>query len=283
MIDLLNAAKPLTLQLREYHRVYLSLVGCGGTGSHIASGLASLAASLRDRGVEVEMHFYDGDVVEPKNVGRQLFAPSDIGRNKAEALSARINAAFGERVICHPNMLTENDELMKFRSIFQDAEALNIVIGCVDNHKARKVIHDHARQSRLWWLDCGNDEYSGQVCIGNQVSPTTLKGAAGLGLISDLPAPSVIYPDLLENPKKQAERAQAKKDKSCAELVMEGKQGLMINRMVAAHALAMLDAFFRGDLKYFALAFDAVWGGASPLIIDVPTLNKVCKVKVEKK
>ncbi len=280
MIDLLDAPKPLTLQLREYRRVHLSLVGCGGTGSHLASGLASIAASLRARGIEIEMHFYDGDVVEEKNVGRQLFSTHDIGRNKAEVLAGRINAAFNERVVCHPEMLLSEHDLTP--GSYQQLETtLCIVVGCVDNHVARRTMEAHVARSagRLWWLDCGNDEYSGQICIGNERQPTRMKGAAGLGLITCLPAPCVVYPDLLDN--KTTTKKEAKRGKrSCAELVMEGRQGLMINRMVAAHALAMLDAFFRGDLRYFALAFDATWGGASPLVIDAPTLSRVCGVAV---
>lgn len=136
-----------------------------------------------------------------------------------------------------------------------------------------QAVDRHA--GKLWWLDCGNERHSGQVCIGN-VDASLMRGAAALGMVTRLPAPHVVYPDLIAVPKAKKVKAGA----SCAELTAAGEQGLMVNRMVAAHALAMLDSFFRGDLRYFALAFDVVWGGSSPLVIDQPTLSRICGVQV---
>jgi PRTRC genetic system protein A/PRTRC genetic system ThiF family protein len=40
-------------------------------------------------------HRHDPDTVSPANVGRQLFSPGDVGRNKATVLVHRLNAFFG--------------------------------------------------------------------------------------------------------------------------------------------------------------------------------------------
>lgn len=277
MMNLLaDTAPALTLQLPRYKRVWLTLVGCGGSGSHLASGLAALVGELTGRNIECALTLVDGDVVEAKNVGRQLFTKGDIGKSKSLVLANRLIQSFGRPVLHRRTPIDERD--IKNALVASDALTLNVVIGAVDNPQARSILAravEH-QAGNLWWLDCGNERHSGQVCIGNIAGAQQMQGAAELGIITRLPAPHVVYPDLIAVPKAKKIRNGA----SCAELIAAGEQGLMVNRMVAAHALAMLDAFFRGDLKYFALAFDAVWGGASPLVIDAPTLSRVCGVEV---
>lgn len=63
----------------------ISLIGAGGLGGPIAHALASAGAELR---------IFDGDVVEPSNLHRQLqFALGDVGRPKASTLAARLAGA----------------------------------------------------------------------------------------------------------------------------------------------------------------------------------------------
>lgn len=277
MLNLLaDTAPALTLQLPRFKHVWITLVGCGGTGSHLASGLAALMSDLVARDIECALTLIDGDVVEQKNVGRQLFARGDIGKPKAKVLAHRLMQSFGLPVLHRITPIDERDAHDTF--VASDDHTLNLVVGAVDNPAARAVIAQAVEKAKgnLWWLDCGNERHSGQVCIGNTADAQQMQDAAALGIITRLPAPHLVYPDLIALPKAKKMRAGA----SCAELTAAGEQGLMVNRMVAAHALTMLDAFLRGDLKYFALAFDAVWGGASPLIIDQPTLSRVCGVTV---
>ena len=69
-------------------RVSICLVGCGGTGSFLARDLARLAVHCRETGgPQISLNFLDDDRVEPKNIGRQLFAAADVGKNKAEVLA----------------------------------------------------------------------------------------------------------------------------------------------------------------------------------------------------
>lgn len=277
MLNLLaDTAPALTLQLPRYKHVWLTLVGCGGTGSHLVTGLAALMGELTARGIESALTLIDGDVVEAKNVGRQLFTAGDIGKHKSLVLANRLMQSFGRPVLHRHTPIDERDIKDTFAAI--DRHTLNIVIGAVDNPQARSIIARAVEHQAgdLWWLDCGNERHSGQVCIGNAAGAKQMQGAAELGIITRLPAPHLVYPDLVAVQKAKKIKAGA----SCAELTAAGEQGLMINRLVAAHALTMLDSFLRGDLKYFALAFDAVWGGASPLVIDAPTLSRVCGVPV---
>lgn len=89
-----------------------------------------------------------------------------------------------------------------------------------------------------------------------------------------LPAPSVVYPDLITTPRK------ARAPKSCAEATAAGEQSLMVNRVIAAYALELLYAFLvTRDPKWFALNFDLRYGGTTPYLLDVSTLCQVTNLK----
>lgn len=76
------------------------LVGCGGTGSRIASMLSQFVASTCNHPtIKPLIVFIDDDVVEPKNLARQLFSSADVGEYKAEALARRYSSAFGIQII----------------------------------------------------------------------------------------------------------------------------------------------------------------------------------------
>jgi molybdopterin/thiamine biosynthesis adenylyltransferase len=55
----------------------IHIVGCGATGSHVALELAKAGCSLV---------LWDFDIIESHNLPNQMFLPSQIGMNKAEAL-----------------------------------------------------------------------------------------------------------------------------------------------------------------------------------------------------
>ncbi len=289
---LTQIASPVTLRVPDFKRVHVTLVGCGGTGSHIASGLVSIAQALRDKSIGVEMVFIDPDRVEPKNVGRQLFSVADVGEAKAEVLAGRLNAAFGERIMSavrevealdlaptpEPGKAPGTYGLPRRNGTTGEGE-MHIVIGAVDNAAARAVMADVTKsaQGALWWLDTGNENHSGQVCLGNAGAAGFLRGAIALGMVDRLPAPNVVYPDLIKAPHAKAQRGKGKRAESCAELTAAGEQSLMINRLVAAWALSMLHDFVvTRDLRYFAVALDQVWGGVRTYAIDAPTIAEVC-------
>lgn len=267
-----SAPSPLTLHLREFQRVSLTLVGCGGTGSHIASGLASLALELGHRGIPFAspIRFIDPDRVELANVGRQLFCAADIGKPKAQVLAERMMAAYGLPVTAHVEPFAEHHIDAIHRS--QQGGIMSIVIGAVDNVAARREIATRVGQlaTHTWWLDTGNENHSGQVALGNVTSKKDLKHSVSLGLIDRLPAPSIVYPDLIATPPATKHKSKAP---SCAELTAAGEQSLMVNRMAAAWALSMLhDLLITKTLHYFAIAFDLNFGGVRSYAIDLPTL-----------
>lgn len=227
--------------------VSLVLVGCGGTGSWLAPHVARIARLLRDQRprFEVRVTFVDPDQVEPKNTIRQNFSPAECGRNKAVALAVRLSAAFGLPIAAQP---------AAFAPPKTASGLLPVLIGCVDGPEGRRsLLAAVQRDNPSWWLDCGNEKNSGQVLLGGGWRD----GQRLPGLVTWLPLPAEVHPDLLEDP------AQAQKPLSCAELNAQEGQGLAINaRMAAEAADYLVRLLLTGDLRKRATYIDLESGTA---------------------
>lgn len=197
------------------------VVGLGGTGSHLARNLARLLVHCRQNRQSVpELVFVDPDIVEEKNIGRQLFSPVELHQSKAVALARRYNYALGLEInaICEP--------LNAEKHIGRN----DLICGCVDNHHARREI---ARAEGHTWIDAGNDFDHGQVVIGNNSDWDAVFRGLEYGRekhSSVLPNAGLLFPSLLE-----AEEQDEVVDTqlSCAELVARGEQHLYINDFMA--------------------------------------------------
>ena len=180
------------LMLPEVREIQLVLVGVGGTGSHLAGSLGSILVHARSKGVNISLTLFDPDIVEEKNIGRQQFCYAELGQNKAMSMAWRLNAAFGLEIVAVPEAFTVEG----FSQAQRGYGTSILLIGAVDNHLGRQALAHVCRQGagRIWWLDAGNDYAHGQVLVGNgryvHIDP--------LGLVSDLPAPDVQEPLLLE-------------------------------------------------------------------------------------
>lgn len=212
--------------------IQIGLVGCGGTGSHLAVALARMAYHVREHGgPPLRLSFIDGDHVEARNIGRQLFAGAELGYNKAQTLAERLNAAFGLDIIAVPEMATAAllDELAP------PYQTIGILVGAVDTASGRRALHEAlARSAWRLWLDVGNEHDWGKVLLGTATEQRQLFGALSLGgLCTALPAASLRYPHLLD------EHA-APPLGDCATDMRDGLQSLMINQAMAAIAAQYL-------------------------------------------
>lgn len=225
----IDPAVPFLVPPAEH--VVLCLVGCGGTGSFLARDLARLADHCRAvGGPRISLIFLDDDRVEPKNVGRQMFAYADVGRNKAEVLAARFSAVFGLQILALPTRLTADQRLMA------DAPRTHygILIGAVDTAAGRRALAGRLG-TEIWrmWIDCGNHEHSGQVVVGTTTTRDALRKALALRTVcSALPAAPLVFPNLIEDPPPTPDASAA----DCAAAVLDNRQSLNINQMVAGVA-----------------------------------------------
>lgn len=211
----------------------LILVGCGGTGSHLAQHIARIAVQARDLRMHLQVIFMDGDTIEPKNIGRQLFAPAEIGQNKALSLAARFNRTFGLSIIGVPYML--NDTTANGAYPFFD-EFQTIFIGAVDNATARKAIQKTS--GGKLWLDSGNHRTAGQVCLGDvpKDQPIDLYGAFAMGATcTALPDPFMQWPGLMAEEERPVEQL------DCATAMVLQEQSLMVNSQMAQITAMYLD------------------------------------------
>lgn len=245
----LDLTPPIPYLWPIQHAVSIALIGCGGTGSHLAQTLAKIAVHRRSiGGPELELLFVDGDLVEQKNVGRQLFSPSDIGKNKAEVLAARFNAVFGLQIAAQPSMLTA--PLRRLTSAGR-----GILVGAVDNAAARQQIAAslHHWGPKALWIDCGNHEHSGQVLVGSTAFQWELaKACAVPSMCVDLPSPALVAPELLVPPTVQPIRAE-----DCAAAMEDNRQSLLINQAMATIAGQYLaNLLFQGQITTFETIVD---------------------------
>lgn len=212
---------PVPFIVPDAPHITIALVGCGGTGSHIAQTLARLAAHCRDTGgPQLQIAFVDGDTVETKNVGRQLFSAADVGTNKAKALAARFSAVFGLDILAFPYMLTSQR--------INNSGSYGLLVGAVDSAQGRRACATQLNNFG-WriWIDCGNHESSGQVVVGTALDARAMAGAMGHGLVSKLPTAPLIYPELLQD-------APIQPRADCAAAMEDNAQSLMVNQMMAA-------------------------------------------------
>ncbi|MEQ8676522.1 MAG: ThiF family adenylyltransferase [Aggregatilineales bacterium] len=167
----------------------ITIVGIGGTGAQVARIVGRIVYDMqRSRKHTPQIVLIDPDTVEDKNVGRQLFSPSMLGKNKAESVGKMLNLALGLEVRWIPDFVDPVHHFERYGS--------NLVVSCVDNHEARKAIH----QVNGVILGAGNHENSGQLCIGNCDDPEQMRHYLDGrdGKYPYLPKEGLLFPQLLE-------------------------------------------------------------------------------------
>jgi len=264
-MDTIAVYQHLPISIGDVRHVRLVLVGCGGTGSFFAQHAARLAWHARDKGITFDMLFVDPDAVEERNVGRQLFVPAEVGHPKAQVLATRYSRAFGLRIGWHVDKFGHSHVA---RGLHPRDDRLYLVVGCVDNTDARAAIDESlsilARSDRrgshiYWWLDCGNHDTNGQVCIGNR-DDDEFEIVEPFGCIG-LPFPGRQHPELVD-------RRIREKPRSCADDLVIDVQSLMVNQAVAGWAATYLYRLVVSrDLDSYATYFDLATGSARSLYI----------------
>ena len=205
------------------------LVGAGGTGSQIISGLARMnrtLTALGHRGIHLEA--MDGDAVSRSNVGRQLYSPADVGANKALVQITRMNNFFGTAWKAYPSYL---DADLRARRGYP------IIVTAVDSVSARSLVAQLGKKSgSAYWLDTGNTATTGQVILGSflEVKQPDPASPARLPHVLDL------YGSIMEEEEKKSYQGP-----SCSVEDAIQKQDLFINQWVATAALEILWKMFR--------------------------------------
>ena len=215
--------------------VNIALIGVGGTGSLVLSGLVRLNHAIRQLGHPgIKVAVYDPDIVSEANIGRQLFTPDEIGQNKAQCLVDRYNLGFALDWSAHPGK-------------YQMWNCQNqILISCVDSKTSRREIAATIpAKTGLYLIDSGNDGNFGQVLIGNGSK--------------ELPMPYKVQPGLIKGPDIQHRP-------SCSLAEALSYQDLFINQWMATAILQLLWQMFRkGELAYRGFYINLETGRMNPV------------------
>lgn len=242
------------------HKLPIEVVGCGGTGSHVLSGLAMISQSLKRIGrPPLYVRAYDPDIVEDHNIGRQTFSSIDIGKNKASVLISRINRFYGTNWDAIEHKFGENVFEGRYSSNFSLG---SIVIGCVDTISSRRAIerivdsrediYDSFPTPR-YYMDIGNGDRYGQVILATTANVKQPRTIRIKNRISNLP--KVL--DELNIDENMIEPG----GPSCSAMDALTKQDLFINKILATFAVNMIWEMatkFRIDYRGIYLNLDTM-------------------------
>lgn len=226
--------------------IEVNLIGAGGTGSQVLTGLIKINHALTALGhAGLQVRLWDDDVVTEANLGRQLFAECETGLHKSVALINRTNRFFGT------SWKAQVEKFQRTQTGRLPAHAkATIYISCVDSVAARFEIAEMLRSlpseslyrsEPKYWMDFGNGQYSGQVLlstIGKIRQPDSKK----FETVASLPFITDAYGELL----KQSENSDPAPSCSLAEALE--KQDLFINPSLAQMGCSLLWNLFRNAM-----------------------------------
>ena len=229
-----DTAPPITIPHKKNNPAgfHIMVVGTGGTGGYLVRDLSRFIYALKEKGDsrQFSITLIDGDVVEQKNVLRQNFTPRDVGKHKAEVLARRHANAFGIEINCVNEMATYallNG--LHDSSYSSNVPIQNIVIGCVDNHEARRAIFQYSQsKNNVYWLDSGNEKKSGQVVLGygrTNVNSYNRWYTPERNTTYNMPNVIDLYPEIAD-PKEDEVPVEKS---SCAEAAMVETQTIQVN------------------------------------------------------
>lgn len=135
------------------------VIGTGGTGTYFLKEFARFAIGNESVG---NIHLFDGDTVEERNLKRQCFQKEDIGRNKAAVMAEILNDAFELNMTAHVCYLTGLEQIEELLS--ESEHRIPVFIGCVDNHGCRLLLEAlFEKLENCILFDSANEYVTGEV------------------------------------------------------------------------------------------------------------------------
>lgn len=217
------------------------VVGCGATGSNFSTLVSQYAISEKKVG---EIILIDGDVVERKNFINQKFTEKDIDKNKARVLANRYRKLV-ENVSYVDRFIMNKEDLI---SIIKSAKHTPILVGCVDNNKARTYMHyafyDNSIEDIIY-IDTGNGD-------GENRRGQTICGSKQNNIVVTPPVGDVVPQIFDEEPV-----VEEKKDFSCS-AIQDHPQNFATNVLSATTTFLMVNNIVSlKKLKKRFLTFDS--------------------------
>ena len=233
--------------LNPTNPISVNLIGAGGTGSQVLTALARMSHALTELNhAGLSVRLWDDDVITEANLGRQLFAESELELYKSVALINRTNRFFGTDWKAE----TQKFEKDYLNNLPENATA-SIYISCVDSVKSRfeiaeilnelKIDKGYYRNQSKYWMDFGNSQFTGQVLlstVGNIRQPNSEK----FETVENLPFVTEEFGELLIQSETEDDTP------SCSLAEALEKQDLFINSTLAQMGSSLLWNLFRNGL-----------------------------------
>ena len=126
---------------RKLAAARVAMVGCGATGSALASLLARAGVGT--------LRIVDRDYVEPSNLQRQsLFDEADAADSLPKAIAAaRKIAAFNSEIVVEPQVADLTPD-----NVGSLLEGIQLILDGTDNFETRYLINDFAVKNSLPWI-----------------------------------------------------------------------------------------------------------------------------------
>lgn len=264
-IDLLMEPKVFT-----YNQEYLSnegldyhfiIIGAGGTGGYLIPNLARMVSIKNGEGADHQVTIVDADRVEQKNLLRQNFTDSDIGKNKAAVMAGRYGRAFKQTFYFIEEYIENYTQIV---DIIESENKIPVIIDCVDNNKTRFIIEE-ARKSYMRTnprfdvlvISSGNEEFAGQVIFSYELSERNKYHYERIGEIEDgvymkHESPSLI--DIFPNMK----IGKLPDEESCAEQAISAPQNIHTNMTAADIQFGFINRLLNKEkIDILAVFFDS--------------------------
>jgi len=215
------------------HLTHTLVLGAGGSGGQLIPSLARLLAYHPN--ARASLTIADGDAFEDHNQSRQLCGPSQLGRNKAEAMAELCASQGLDFVRSCPKFLDRN-------GIRQQLHGLDhvLVVSAVDNDATRLAVIEvlESRQGNWLHLTTGNaDSSDGESRIATSTHWHGSWDGEPIGL-----SPALLFPNIAE-PTDQIPR-----QGSCALAAPSAPQLISANALSAVMALLVIQNALDGRL-----------------------------------
>lgn len=231
----------------DYHVI---VVGAGGTGGFFLKEFGRVMSNYQGE-KRVITTVVDGDHVERKNLERQAFSDFDIDKNKAVSIVAALKECFGMRnIYAYPAYIDTEEDLYKIvrasEKAFYSGNGRNpkmpmvrILIGAVDNHRARQVFHKIFKQTdSLFYFDAANEYEDGEVVFSGKVQGKELA-----------PPRAYYFPGILKS------RAKRASELSCGAVNISAPQHLVTNMLAGNILLSKTVQLIMDDKVELGIAY----------------------------
>lgn len=222
------------------------IFGVGGTGGNFAKEFCRYVSCLpEEKKEEIKICLIDGDIVEAKNLARQPFITTDVNQSKAEVLADAISENFDLDVMYYSKYITDMEQIKDIVDSMKGelyTPHLPILIGCVDNHRARQCMHEYFNTTRdVIYIDSANEFENGEVVSAAKIKGEILSYPRGF-----------YFPEVLED------TSPNKLEESCEQMNVSSPQHIATNIMAANILLSEIVKFLtKGIIDGGIIFFDA--------------------------